>query len=383
MKRKPTLEHKTVKKTVFFANPSSRFVAVIILVITILLLATIFVKAVSKVHVLGAATGPVLLADQGDQQDSNQSGDQPTPTQNGDQQNPSPQPTGEVHTSADQKSPSEVLVDCVGPDGKHFTTSFHDCQDINKQIHTFQFTPLSKPGENKMDGANEPTGEPTAEPTREATHQNIETPQGHFEAQTEGNKGELNLETAGMHIEMKREGNGSTKIVAHKIDGTEVQLQTNAIDQINEALKEKDVEVSTSSAKGFAITSAGVQAETNFPLSIDPTTKSLAVTTPNGTTDVTTLPNQAVQNAVQQGHLTNVLSTANQTTPNETAGTNTLSLTELDNKPVYAVQGVANKNLLGLFPVAFRKTVYVSAQDGQVVQVQQSLLNQLLQALSF
>lgn len=353
------------RKQKIIANLYSRYATLIIIIIAVLLLVTLFVKAASRVHVLGATTDPVLLADMGDQQ------------------NPSPQPTEKVNTSTDQPSPSEALVDCLGPDGKHFTASFHDCQDINKQTGTFQFTPLSKPEETKTDGANKRTGEPTTVPIEETTHQNIETPQGHFEVQTEGNKGELNLETAGMHIEMKKEDNGSLKLVAHKSDGTEVQLQTNALDQINEVLKEKDVEVSTSSANGFAIKSPGAQAITNFPLSIDPTTKSLAITTSNGTTDVTTLPNQAVQNALQQGQLTNVLSTANQTTPTVTTGNNIIDLTELNNQPVYAVQGVANKNLLGLFPVAFRKTVYVSVKDGQIVQVQQSLLNQLLQVVSF
>lgn len=379
MKRKTVPNHKPTKKTRLLANLYTRYAIIIVIVLAILLLATFFVKATSRVHVLGASTDPVLLVDQGDQpdqQDTNQSGDQQGTSS-------SPQPTEEIHNSTDQQSPSETLVDCVGPDGKHFTTSFHDCQNINKQTNTFQFTPLSKPDENKIDGITEPTGVPTAEPTGEAIHQSIETPQGHLEVQTEGNQGELNLETAGMHIEMKREDNGSIKISAHKADGTEVQLQTNAIDQINETLKEKDVEVSTSSANGFAIKSAGVQAETNFPLSIDPTTKSLAVTTPNGTEDVTTLPNQAVQNALQQGQLTHVLSTANQTTPNATAGNNTVALTELNNQPVYAVDGVLNKNLLGIFPVAFRRTVYVSAQDGQIIQVQQTSLNQILQALSF
>lgn len=378
MKRKSAPKSKSVKKTKTRSNPYLRYAVIIIAVLAILFLLSFFEKATSKVVVLGSSTGPVLLADHGDQPD------QPDTNQNGDQQGSAPttQPTGEVRNSpSDQQSPAETLVDCVKPDGTHVTMSFHDCQDINQKLgqNTFNFTSLNK-NDEKSNGQPEPSTEPSGEPT----HVTSETTHGNIDMQTEGNKGELNLETTGMHVEMKREDNGSVKITAHKQDGTEVQLQTNALDQINESLKEKDIEVGTSSADGFVIKSAGVQAETNFPLSLDPANKSLSVTTANGTTaDVTTLPNQAVQNVIQQGALTNVLSTADQTTPNAAAGSNNLKLTELNNLPVYALQGVSNKNLLGLFPIAFRKTVYVSAQDGQIVQVQQSLLNQILQALSF
>lgn len=348
MKRK-TAKNRSSKKV---NNTYRNYALVVIAAVAVFLLVTLFVKSISKIHVLGAATGPVLLADQGDQPDSNQN------------VSVTPEPTAEVR-HVDQ---GDATVDCVGPDGKHLTVSFNACQELNRERNNFHFTPLDK--------------QDKPEPVKQET-QNTERTQNRLEVQTEGNKGELNLETANMHVEVKREDNGSIKITAKKPDGTELQLQTNALDQINEALKEKDVEVSTASANGFAIRSAGVQAETNFPLSIDPTTKSLAVTTPNGTKVVTTLPNQAVANALLNGHLSSVLSTADQTTPSASSASNMISLTELNNQPVYAVQGVLSKNLLGIFPVAFRKTVYVSAQDGSVVQVQQSLLNQILQALSF
>lgn len=374
MKRKAAPKSKTVKKTKIRSQSYIRYAVIILVFLAILILLSIFEKATGKVFVLGSSTAPTVLADQSDQPDTNQSGDQQGST-------PAPQSAGDVQNSTDQKSTSETLVDCIKPDGTHFTTSFHDCQELNQKMgqNTFNFTSLSNPDEK-----NNEQPEPSPEPSEEPNNNTLETAQGDLEMQTEGNKGELNLETAGMHIEMKKEDNGSIKITAHKADGTEVQLQLNALDQINESLKDKDIEVSTTSANGFAIKSAGVQAETNFPLSLDPTTKSLSVTTSNGTTaDVTTLPNQAVQNVIQLGALTNVLSSANQTTPNAAAGNNNLDLTEKNNQPVYAIQGVSTKNLLGLFPIAYRKTVYVSAQDGQIVQVEQSLITQILQALSF
>lgn len=363
MKRKSVSKHKRIKK----ANWSHAYVRYAVITTTVfsILLVSFLIKTGNRVHVLGTTATPVLLAE-----------DQPTSTPNEDQHGeqqgstPAPQPTGDQNTQHQQSS-SDTSVDCVKPDGTHITTSFHDCQELNQKMgqDKFHFTSLSTPNEDQQQ-------KPTAEPTQE-------TAQGHLESQSEGNKTELNLESNGTHVEIKREDNGSIKITTHKADGTEVQLQTNVLDQINEALKEKDIEVSTSSANGFAITSVGVQAETNLPVTFDPSTKSLAVTTANGTKDLTTLPHQAVQNVLQQKLLTNVLSAGNQTTPNAIAGNNTVTLTELNQQPVYTIQGVLNRNLLGLFPMAYRRTVYVSAQDGAILQTQQAFFTQVLQALSF
>lgn len=389
MKSKPAKKHNPARKLKKHNSLYIRYVSVIFIVLVLLVANNFFVKAVSKTHVLGASTGPIFLADQGDtnQEDNNPVGGNPDNSQPNQQDH-----TGGITSAitprdnSPQQSSDNTQVDCAGPDGKHFTTSFHDCQDINQKMGTgtFRFTPLGTPQHG--DGNHEvqqPEPSQHPEPTEAATHESIQMPRGTLEVQTEGNKGEFNLESAGTHIEIKKEDNGLIKITARKADGTEVQLQTNAIDEINKSLEGEGVSVSTASANGFVIQSGGVQAETNLPVSIDPTTKTLSVTTLNGTEDITTLPNQAVQNALHQGGLTNILSTANQTTPNATSGNSTVVLTDINNQPAYAVQGVSGKKLFGIFPVAYQKTVYVSAQSGQTLQTQEALFNKILEAFSF
>lgn len=92
------------------------------------------------------------------------------------------------------------------------------------------------------------------------------------------------------------------------------------------------------------------------------------------------MPSQAVQNVLTQGLLTNVQSSANSTSGTPSA---VVSLTSLNNTPVFAVAGVSDKKLLGIFPVAYAKTAYVSAENGNVVQVDQTPLTKLLELISF
>lgn len=338
--------------------------------------------------VLGATTGPVLLADHGSDDSGssdngssgggNTSGHEPSSSGGSgsvsNTENGNTSPAG----STNQSVSDSTKVDCVGPDGRHFTTEFHDCQELNQKWGktNFSFTPLSTQNTNRAETPEQPEPSKTPEQTKESR-------QGTLEVQTEGNKAELNLETAGLHIELKREDNGQLKITAKKEDGTEVALHENALEKINESLKEQGLSVSTASANKFAITSDKTEAETEFPLSIDPSTNTLAVTTPNGTKDVTILPNQAVTNVLDKNILTNVESKTSINATESASATQTTTLTEVNGQLVFAVNGVAKKNLLGVFPVGFAKTALVSATNGQVVQVNETILNRILEALSF
>ncbi len=181
----------------------------------------------------------------------------------------------------------------------------------------------------------------------------------------------LSNEPAQIHAEAPAKSN--------KIEiATEKQpLGNDALTKINDALKEKDIQVGTNSAEGFTIKSHGVEAETHFPLSVNPATNALSVTTPAGTKTVTVLPNQAVQNLLQH----QVLSAVSQSTASGAA--TPIILTQIDNQPAFAVKGVSDKKLFGIFPISLNKTVFVSAQTGTVLQTQQSFIDQILNALSF
>lgn len=141
---------------------------------------------------------------------------------------------------------------------------------------------------------------------------------------------------------------------------------------------EKEVKDGTATAKikihqgdafQFEQEGVNVQIQGKTPLSVNPTTKELSVTTPAGVKMLTTLPAQAVQNLVSGG----IISTqsAVQLT------------TDTSGNPIYEINGVKYERLLGLFTVAIDKTGQVSAQNGQVLAVNQSFLSKLLDYLSF
>jgi len=188
-------------------------------------------------------------------------------------------------------------------------------------------------------------------------------PQGHFEVQEENN---IN------------ENKGAVHISAHRKDTNAIHSHGDRFDKLNKELKNKDIKVSSTSGDGFSIDAGRIRAKTHFPLSVDPTTHTLTVTTPAGTKEVTILPDQAVHNLLQH----QILSTINQSSGSGTTD-NTISLTQVNNQPVFSIPGQSDKKFLGLFPVSFNKTVFVSAQTGQVIQTKENFLNKFLETFSF
>jgi len=59
-----------------------------------------------------------------------------------------------------------------------------------------------------------------------------------------------------------------------------------------------------------------------------------------------------------------------------------ITLGELNGLPVYTIKGVKNQNLLGFIPIQTQITAIVSAQTGNLVQEEQSLLSQIIDLLS-
>lgn len=381
--KKKVLKKSAKKQTKTPVLFSSRYVVIAFGVVFALILGNFAIKGLSAPHVLGASTSN-LIADQDvrDGQDGQQVPQQDT--QQPHQENHPQQASGQNLPAQNPSTPSttaqvvspDTKVDCTGPDGNQFTTSFHDCQELNQKwgITNFLFTPLSTSGEQP--DAAIPT------PELQKTHDTIQTPQGSIEVQTEGTKGEFNLQGQGAQIQIKAEDNGSVSLTGQNQNGEKIALKSNAIEQINTLLGSEDIQVGTSSANGLEIADHNVVAHTTLPITIDPTTKTLAVTTPAGTKDVTVLPSQAVQQLIGSKIISNVLSQASSSNASSSAMP-VIALTTVQNQLAFAIQGVSDKKLLGLFPIAYQKTVYVSAQNGQILHTSQSFLNQILQAISF
>ncbi|KKU16367.1 MAG: Peptidyl-prolyl cis-trans isomerase [Candidatus Woesebacteria bacterium GW2011_GWC2_45_9] len=104
----------------------------------------------------------------------------------------------------------------------------------------------------------------------------------------------------------------------------------------------------------FVITEREIEAETNFPLSVNPETRELTVTTPAGEKVVTILPDQAVSNMLAN----NVFDRQEN------------------------ISGARDERLFGLFRITLPSTAIVSADTGQLIAQEQAFLFRFLDLLS-
>lgn len=238
-------------------------------------------------------------------------------------------------------------------------------------------TPEPTKVENKTEDKNEVE---KIEPT-EAPEQEIHTSQfslnnlKELQVRTEKNKTKIKLDSRGGSFELENE-DGKLKIKAKEENGTEFELETESLDDINEALLEEGISVASSSGNKLRIRSGEFEAETHFPLSINPTTNTLTVTTPAGVKDVAVLPDQAVKNLLRNKLIDRVASGS--ATENPTG----IKLGLLGNNPVFQVLGSDDQKLFGLIKVSIKKTSFVSAENGRVVGVDETFINKLLDLLS-
>lgn len=344
------------------------------------------VGGITKVHVLGATTGPVFLADHGTDDNGSSGGGSDAGGSGGSSGTSGSGSSGigasgsglsgsgsdgQAGTAINSLVSGSTTVDCVGPDGRHFTTGYHDCQELNQKWgkSNFSFTTLTTDHEAGTSAQVTPTEVP--DPTRDS-HKTIDI-------ELQNNRGKFTVtQAATLHLETQ---DGHVVVKAKEDSGNEVELNgEDAIDQINKSLESDGIEVSQSGHNTLAIKRASVSAETVFPLSIDPITHELTITTPSGVKQVTVLPDQAVHALIESKLMTNV---ASQSSTDSAETTQVATLTELNNQAVFEIQGVSQKHFFGLFPVGFAKTAFVSATTGQVVQLNESALNKLLEAFSF
>ncbi len=192
---------------------------------------------------------------------------------------------------------------------------------------------------------------------------------------TEPNKTRIKLDSRGGSFELENE-DGKLKIKAKEENGEEFELESESIDDINEALEDEGISVASASGNRLRIRRGLFEAETHFPLSINPTTNQLTVTTPAGEKDVAVLPDQVVTNLFRLRLIDRIASAS-------AAGNPTgIKLGLLNNNPVFQVLGVDEQKLLGFISVSIDKTSYVSAENGGIVRVDETFLNRLLDFFS-
>lgn len=136
---------------------------------------------------------------------------------------------------------------------------------------------------------------------------------------------------------------------------------------------EKDVRVRAANDRfvieqeGFGVVSPDgtISALTNFPLTVDPETNTISVTTPIGTVNVQQLPVTAIQNILAANVIDKVESTELTEPKNEK------DKTDPNKQVVFRIKGIKETRFLGLIKVDVPILAEVSAITGQTTFVQQ------------
>ncbi len=206
-------------------------------------------------------------------------------------------------------------------------------------------------------------------------------------------KFESKFENGNLKIEIKVE-DGKVVTKVHDENGREVEIEASdeakLTHEADSVLEKEDIEIATGSAEpGFV--HKGEKVRTNFPLSVNPTTGQLFVTTPAGTKVVAILPAVAIENMIRAGVITTVSGgvsnppggTGSATQVASVLGAATELTTDGKGNLVYKISGEKSKHFLGILPVNLNVTAVVSAENGQLISTQESLFARLLDLVSF
>ena len=175
-------------------------------------------------------------------------------------------------------------------------------------------------------------------------------------------------------------------IKAEQEDGTEVELEDDAIFKIEDRLATDQIKISTDSASRFVLQRGATGAISQFPLSIDLATNTLTVTTSTGVKKLVVLPDQAVKNLIL-ANIVNRLGGSAVVNAVRTGEVSTLAqvveLGEKNGVPIYEINGISDQKLLGFIPVSIERTVDMSTETGEVISTQTSFGDSLLDLISF
>lgn len=249
-------------------------------------------------------------------------------------------------------------VDCIGPDNKHFVTSFELCKEFNKEWgnHDFEFIKLESEDEEISEEEKEDdSDDEKTEEIEVKKHKKIE-------------KTEV--------IKDVREPSKSPK---------KSELKNNSVVKIenHEGEVKKMIRKSDNNVTQTKIKSNNVEASTDLKVNVSTDSSKISVITNSGEHDIKILPSLAVQNLLTLDVISSVKSLSNQDVASSDSSINTINLTEIDDNPVFEIEGVLEKKVLGFFPVAFNKKVYVSVDNGKIVKTDETITDKILQVISF
>jgi hypothetical protein len=303
--KKTPKSRKTKKEHTQISSYYIRYIVIPSIILLTVLTAKMIIKTYEHPLVLGTST--YALADNEAKQggEFNSNGLPQKNSGNDDNQKDAIKKENGLNTSMRDSS----QVDCIGPDDKHFQTSYQDCQNLNESWHhtNFSFTPLSK-----------------------QQTQYLETPD----------------------------------------------------------LSEK-MNISTSSADRFTIKKADTETHTGLPIKISSQSGKLTIATPAGVKEIQIEPDEAVKSLLKDKIFTTIQTNSSETKESSSSAlintdiSKTVTLTSLNNQPVFVINGLSDKKVLGIIPMKFAKTVYLSTETGKIIKTNETPLTKFLETVSF
>ncbi len=181
--------------------------------------------------------------------------------------------------------------------------------------------------------------------------------------------------------------NGQLELKVENEDGEEVELDEDELNELEDEteteLEDEGVEVEAISEDTVAFTKNQISAVTDFPLSIDVGTNLLILSTPEGQRIVTVLPDQAIQSLLETGVVNTIDTSTDKQALDQLETSNNVVKLELKNKDiVYRIKGTKEHKILGFIPVNSPTTAFVSANSGNVVAQERSVLTSFVDLIS-
>ena len=254
-----------------------------------------------------------------------------------------------------------------------FVKQFDEAKDLDNYVFVDQFDEL-------LDQAASLSAQAEIEYDEEKQEGEIRLPDGRrIKFKQEGDKTEASLQDSRGKVKVKRE-NGQLKVSLETPDGKSYELEGDQLLKIQPSLLVQEWSVVDTPRPGveLILDHGGVGASTDLPVEIDLDGNKLQVQDANGKpVSIDMPPDEVLQLLLQQDVVDQVLSQASDSAELE------LVIDPETGMPVYQVEGVSEQKFIGLIPVKIRKKVKVSIQTGEVLKVEQSLLDRLTDLIAF
>lgn len=243
----------------------------------------------------------------------------------------------------------------------------------------------------------------TAEEKREAAKQMAEVKREEIkqklEAQKKVNKARFLMKQDGRKIRIDAR-DGQTRVrFERKIEDTAESEDDGLEDDDaleNEIEDEREIEiepgVGATNTKLRVLRSKAIverlraRAITSSPLSVNPETNELSITTKRGDVKVVVLPDAAIQRLIENNIVDEIISEKNDA-ETETAISgdeekDTVRLESEDESPVYKIAGIKRLKFLGLLPFESKVDATISAETGEVLERKQQFFQRMLSFFS-